>query len=299
MNRIVTTAAVAMTVTVLIGSARADVVHYYLGGDMQATLPSGTYAGLANPNHGRTTVLYAHWNDVNPSSNHYHSKARYSYYGPLAAAPADQPVRPYTVNASDVPSGNTLPESGPISLTGGLLHGTIVLRTGVNPANEYDDVRFRTVDSLATAAAGSPEQIMFNSSASRWTGLQAGNTLSLKLISITDGLNVTFAGASDLSDANVLSYTDTTAGGAMGSDVLSMGTVAGDSWEFTPIFYTATNATPGNYSAKFAILNSNGGNSGEFNFDVTVAAVPEPGTVGLLAIAGLAGLRRRRYGVTR
>ena len=36
------------------------IASYFIGVDGQAIIPTGTYAGLPNPNHQRLTFLYAH-----------------------------------------------------------------------------------------------------------------------------------------------------------------------------------------------------------------------------------------------
>ncbi len=89
-------------------SAQGALFNYYIGVDGLADIASGTYAGMANPNAGRLTFLYAHTYPASPGSNHYHSKGIYTYTGGASA--------PVAV----VSSSNFLPESGgPLSMVAG------------------------------------------------------------------------------------------------------------------------------------------------------------------------------------
>jgi hypothetical protein len=160
--------------------------------------------------------------------------------------------------------------------------------SGMTPGVTFSNLEFRSVNSLASFAAGTPEAILFNSSGGRWAGLLDGTMLSLELLSVSSGLRVT--------DAN-------------GNDILVN---PGDQWNlgegnagfsFTPTFVANT---LGPHSARFRILDRGTGNaggpwlqSGEFEFRFN--AVPEPSSVILLGLGlgavGLAAYRRRRRGV--
>ena len=81
MKKILKHAALAVGLTLfaaLPATVKAAEHNYYVTVDGRPTLTSGTYAGQANPNSGRLTLLYAHWNDDTPSSNHFHGIGVYS-----------------------------------------------------------------------------------------------------------------------------------------------------------------------------------------------------------------------------
>lgn len=253
--------------------ARADFAEYYVGIDTRATLPSGTYAGQANPNLNRLSLLYAHTYPDAPATNHYHNKSAYSYAGP-AASP--------TVNA--FPTGNFLPESGPaIPLTPG--SGAFVgkLRTGLTPDNAWSQLEMRDTGSLSTAAAGSPEAVLFNSSLSAYSTPPTGAGFNLRVVSMTPGLTM-------LSGSGVL-----LADGA--GDVISLG-ASGGTFSFTPVFAADTSAFGQGFSARLVLTDSNNagrtpyGDSGEFVYNF--AAVPEPTSLALAALGGCVLLRRKR-----
>ena len=89
---------------------RADEgIGFYVGIDSLATIASGTYAGLANPNYGRLTYLMEH-------GNHFHGIGAYSYTGGAAA-----PV----INGSN--ANNRIPE---LSARISPLPGTLALSAG-------------------------------------------------------------------------------------------------------------------------------------------------------------------------
>ncbi len=53
-------------------------IGFYVGVDGLASVTSGTFAGLANPNAGRLTFLFDH-------GNHFHGIGAYSYTGTVTA----------------------------------------------------------------------------------------------------------------------------------------------------------------------------------------------------------------------
>ncbi|HEV7300826.1 MAG TPA: all3515 family Zur-repressed PEP-CTERM protein [Tepidisphaeraceae bacterium] len=278
MNRIANTAgAVALALVGLIGPAdvQADIATYYIGLDGRSapfneagTVPAVAYPD--NPNHNRLTLLLAH-------GNHYHSIGTYNYTGP-AGSP--------TLN--DTSTNNRLPETyqnmPPISLqsgTGSTWGGTF--RSGLPSAQlqdvEYGNLEFRNAHSLVNE--GVEGNVLFNSSSGRWNDSLDGADIHLELISATPGLSIAIGG-----NMNALTA---------GSDVH-----LGDGDEFfqvLPTFWVDDSAAPGStYSAEFRLTDGSGtfGDSGRFFMDFQVAAVPEPGALGLLGACGLAALKRRR-----
>lgn len=249
-------------------------LNYYIGLDGRPTIPSGTYVGLANPNFNRLSFLFAHTYADNPESNHYHSKGIYVYTGPAA-------------NPTVVMSGsNFLPEiARRIDLDrdygAGPFAGDFV---SPSPAGVvWDDLRVGTVDDLSGFAAGTPQQILFNSSAppagGRWSGSLAGTDIELQLVSISAGLTVWERGGGLLLDS--------------AGDAVSLG--AGDRIAFDPVFVADGSLAAGTpLSARFRLVDTNGlrGDSGEFVFNF-VTAVPEPASAALAAV-GAAGLLARR-----
>lgn len=238
---------------------------YYVGVDTLQTIASGTYAGMANPNYGRLTLLYAHFNETSPSSNHYHAKAVQIYSGP-AASP--------TVTSS----ANYLPEGAnpPIPLTvssGGLYDGKLI--SNVIAGNSFSNLTLEDTGKLAAFGAGTPESIMFNSSGGRWTGSLTGSDVHLQLVSLSAGLNV--------GDSQTLNLF-TNPGDELHLD---------ESFSFTPTFWTDAGATPGTYTAQFKLTDESGtlGDSGVFEYRFQV--VPEP-SVALMGALGVLGLLRRR-----
>jgi hypothetical protein len=251
-------------------SASAQFKNFYVGVDSLDTLASGTYAGLTNPNDGRLTLLYAHAYPDNPSDNHYHGIGAYSYTGDAASAV----VTPTNAN-------NRIPEiyTAQLPLTlqagNGAWSGKLVSQAS---AEHYSDLRVGSAWELSTAAAGTPEEIMFNSSNGRWNDSLAGAEVWLELVSLSAGLHLGLDGQADIL-------------AAVGDKHL-LG--PGNSLEFAPIFWTAADAAPGTYSATFRMhdLGATGGHtplgsSGTFNFDFAV--VPEPSTLAL-ALTALTGL---------
>ncbi|GIW87165.1 MAG: hypothetical protein KatS3mg108_1489 [Isosphaeraceae bacterium] len=288
-----------MLAVVMVGlgslNASAELVSYYIGRDLRETIPTGPYAGLANPNYNRLTLLYAHTYELTPEINHYHSKSTYTYFGPnLGAATA---VQPFNGTAAGEPR-NYLPETagGRIVLLpgSGVFAGQFV--SGLTPGVEYADLRIKSVDSLAGFPDGSPENILWKSGGNqpvgRWAGSMAGSRITLVLVEASAGLVV-----ADALGNTILSNP---------GDVYELGD-GGVGLDFTPIF--AANRL-GQHYAVFKLVDSGTGNdggpwgeSGLFRYNMR-AAVPEPGSL-VLALGGLgtagllAGRRRRRVRVVR
>jgi hypothetical protein len=249
--------------------ASAALVSYYVGIDGRETIPSGTYAGLPNPNYNRLTLLFAHHYDATPENNHYHAKSTLVYTGPNLGAGT----------AVTVTSSNYLPEgSAPpllMSAGSGIYAGKSIVLP--DPANAFSLLNISDTQSLTGFAIGSGEELLYNSSGGRWTGLIAGADVHLELVSKSAGL---FIG-----NASSLSVGLENAG-----DDLHLG----DEVDFTPVFWVDANAAPGVYTATFRLVDEEGffGSSGEFEF--RFQAVPEPSTALLGALALMGGVLRRR-----
>lgn len=262
----------ALMATVSLGlSVQAETVGYYIGLDSRNPLPSGVYAGMTNPNFNRLTFLYAHTYEYVPglapagastfAVNHYHPIGAYALTGPTNAV---------VINPTS--SNNRVPEISsqqpPLTLaptTNALYAGKLIHQRS---EEHYSDLRWRATDDLnqpTKYGPGSPEWILFYSSAGTRTNSLAGGTINLELVSKTDGLHV---GTADTLD--VLSNP---------GDRFSLG--AGPAINFAPIFWVEGNAPAGTYSASFKLVDTNtdGGRtpfleSGVFHLDFKVA--PEP-----------------------
>jgi hypothetical protein len=251
---------------------------YFVGVDGLATIASGTYAGLANPNHQRLTFLFAHTYADTPTSNHYHSKGVIRYTGPNLGAGT----------ATEINPNNYLPEGTipPITLSlavGGHYDGKLVAAPIAEPDTRHP-FSFFTIEDTGKLAGFGPtegETYLFNSSGGRWNDALTGTDVHLELVSLTPGLNVGVG-------------PDLNAFAAPGDDYH-----LADSFSFTPTFWTELNADPGAYVAQFKLTDKSGtlGDSGTFEFRFQVAAIPEPSAFATLAGLGalsLAFTRRRR-----
>lgn len=270
----------------LAGSAgSADALDvWYVGVDGQRTLTTGSYAGLANPNYGRLTLLYAHYYLDNPNSNHFHGIGTWVYSGP-----AGNPV----INSTN--ANNRIPELGqrafptgqeylPLLPGSGAWAGKFV--SGLD-GGAYSNLRIKAVSSLATSTDPN-EQVMWNRTNARWGTNLTGASIALQLMDITPGLNVaTQAGVP------IVTGVGTFVNSGQGADL-----------DFTPVFWIDENAPVGRlYSATFRLLDLGTGtgyqpwrDSGTFTFDFQV--VPEPGSMVTLAsgLFGFGALALRRKG---
>ncbi|QDV36506.1 all3515 family Zur-repressed PEP-CTERM protein [Tautonia plasticadhaerens] len=257
MNRFRSVAATAALLLVTsAGACRAESVGYYVARDSQQELSGG----VTNPNFDRLTFLFNH-------GNHFHSIGRFGG-GP-----------------------NQLPESyvgGRITLAEGFgaMAGRFVSVRyhNADPASEYSDLRVASIHTLADAPVGSEEEVLYNSSAGRWSDLPLdGAMVALEVVELSEGLNATFGDGSEVATGV--------------GDRLTLG--AGDSFTGPLQFFTDLGvAARTGLSATFRLIDVNAGSpllgSGDFRFDF--ATVPEPGSAVLvgLGLAGLAGLRWRR-----
>jgi len=249
----------------------AETVGYYIGIDTRNPIASGTYRGLENPNFGRLTFLYAHTYEYVPglapagantfAVNHYHPIGAYSLSGPTNAVI----INPTSTNPR-IPevSSDQPPLTFAIS-TNALFAGKLVhTRSG----EHYSDLRWRATDDLnqpAIYGPGSPEWVLFYSSAGTRTNSLAGGLISLELIRKSEGLHIGSSTALDIL---------TNPG-----DRFSLGD--GPAMQFDPVFWVEANAAVGTYSATFKLvdLNNTGGrrpflDSGEFSLDFKVAPTP-------------------------
>jgi hypothetical protein len=275
----------------LVSSAMArdpQFAEYYIGRDLRTTIPSGTYEGLANPNFNRITFLYAHSFTEAPATNHYHAKSPYTYFGSNLGASTT--VQPYNGNAAGLPTGNFLPEgafgnSPRLQLLPG--SGAFAGKWISGLAGQgFGDLNIKSVDSLAAVAGtNSAANTLFRSGGTtpvnRWTGSMAGTNLTLELVNITPGFEVANTDGTTILDS--------------AGDQIALGS-GGINLDFTPVF-VATSSTFADYSATFKLIDTssaNGGNafgeSGQFVFN---SVVPEPTSLALIGIAGVALLRRR------
>lgn len=262
---------VAMAAGVLLSAtagSQAATVSYYVGVDGLQTIASGEFAGQANPNYNRLTLLYAHPSETSPASSHYHSKGIYRYQpGSLASPVIEQSPSNY------LPEGSNPPLT--FTAGSGIYAGkTVVLE---DPGNHFSLIDFKDTSDLSGYTAGTAEHYMFHSSGDRWIPDIAGADVHLVLVSMTAGLNI----GSDLA----LSI-----GLANPGDEFHLG----DNVNFSPVFWLDDNAAAGNYVARFKLVDEEGlfGDSGEFEF--RFAAVPEPSSALLLGGAMVFGLVRRR-----
>jgi hypothetical protein len=262
---------VALATALFSGTVAAQVVggaEYLIGRDRLDTIATGTYAGLANPNFGRLTLLLNH-------VNHYHPIGAYSYTG----TPPAQSVLQTNAN-NRIPETFSLQPPLPLSPGTGSLYGDKLVNHA-DPSLDYSTLVIRSVDSLFGFAPGAPETILLNSSNGRYAQSLAGSRISLELVSISAGLTV-----GDVDTLNLFA----------GGNTYLLG--SGGEVDFTPVFWTAANAAQGTYSAQFRLLDlgANGAvlsRSGTFNFDFAPVPVPIPAAGWMLA-SGLLWLGGRR-----
>jgi len=241
---------------------RAQMVNLYVGIDNNPTLTFGAYAGLANPNQGRLTLLYAHiypYGEFN--NNHYHGIGAYSYTGDVSSP-----------SVEDTAAGNAIPEvytqlPGNTLVPGvdGVWVGKLISR---KTTDHYSDMRIRSVHSLSSYGLGSSEQAMFLSSSGTRTNLMPDASIALELVSKTAGLNI--------ADTNGVAILENT------GDRQVIGSGDDADFEFLPVFWVDESAAPGDFEAEFRLvdLNDAGGrtpfpSSGRFFFKFRVPEMPQ------------------------
>jgi hypothetical protein len=252
-------------------------IGFYVGVDSRVTIPTGTFAGMANPNAGRLTLLFDH-------GDHFHGIGAFSITG-TAAAPVVTPTS--TNNRIPEPYTVVSPATAAIPLAAagtGLYAGhwvSSVLAAG-QPTFDYSHLGIASIQTLNDVSAAS--DLLFHSSGNRYSANYQGVTVGLQLISATAGLMVGFG-----NNLNVFNSSATYVLGSSGS------------FQAMPTFYVADSAAAGMYSAQFRLVNlgtnANVTNSGNFFFDFA-QPIPEPQTwamllAGLAVLGSLAHKRRR------
>ena len=271
------------------------IYSYYIGTDDLPTIPTGTYAGQANPNFNRLTMLLAHSYPVTPENpgdpdakvNHFHTLGSYRLSGPASS--------PSVVFAnSRIPEG-TRPAL-PLQQGTGAFSGKLISLPMTNPDWEpYSTLQVAPLSQLRAfhenGIADEPEDYMYfgytniNPALTTAASNQRHSTTSLlgsdvhfELISLSSGLHMASG-----SNMNIMS-------------------APGDEWHlgdgnsfslFEPTFWTDASAPTGTYAATFILTDENGlfANSGEFRFEFEV--VPEPGLLGTLGLTALIFSMRR------
>jgi len=252
-------------------------IGFYVGVDSRVTTPTGTFAGMANPNAGRLTLLFDH-------GDHFHGIGAFSITG-TAAAPV---VTPTSTN-NRIPETYTVvsPATAAIPLAAagsGVYSGHWIssVLAAAQPTFDYSHLGIASIQALNDLSPTT--DLLFHSSGNRYSANYQGVTVGLQLINATAGLMVGFG-----SNLNVFNSSTTYALGSSGS------------FQAMPTFYVADSASAGMYSAEFRLVNlgtnANVTNSGNFFFDFSVSQpIPEPQTWAML-LAGLAvmgSLARKR-----
>ncbi len=251
-------------------SSLTDELHHFMVAiDGRETLSFGDYAGLANPNLSRLTMLYPHFahDDEDVSSSHFHSIGSYSYTGSV-----DSPT------VIDTSTNNQIPEYWtdlpPINLVPGtgVFADSLVNEITPSSAENYNNLKITPIQILEDYLDDPAVNALYNSSDGAWTGSLGDAEIALELISITDGLNVATLDGTNLFDEV--------------GDTYVIG--QGDDFSFTPVFYTDQDANSGNYSVEFRLVDLQSSNplpeSGRFqiNFQVRAQAqvsTPEPSAI--------------------
>lgn len=251
--------------------------HLMLGWDNSQILTRGDYAGLANPNYGRLSLLFPHQHEPIESSG-FHAIGAYSYTG-LVSNPT---VIPTSTN-------NHIPETRanfpliPLFPDNGVFAGKWVSQA--TEENIYSDLKTRPVHHLLEDIDEPYVTAIYNSGNGRWNSLLGDEaTIALELISIIPGLKVADAQGNEL-------FTS-------GNTVQVIG--QGDDFAFTPKFFVDETAPIASYSAtlRFLDVNDNGRtpflSSGTFTLDFRQSKIPEPSTLLGIGMIGLFFLRSRQ-----
>ena len=210
-------------------TAQAIDTEFYIAVDNLEVLTSGDYAGLPNPNYGRLTFLFAHPNDADPSTNHFHAIGAYSYTGPV-----DNPM------VISTNSNNRIPEIFTGALPLRLLPGTGIYAGKLisqDTGEEYSHLNITSVQALSGFPSDSPEGFLFHSSSDRWSAPLTGAVVALQLVSITP----TFHVADDAGNRVFASPAQHQLG-------------EGNSLTFFPTFWTEAGTPDGTYSVTFKLV---------------------------------------------
>ena len=241
--------------------ARAQLINLYVGIDSNPTLTFGAYAGLANPNLGKLTLLYAHIYPYGQfNNNHYHGIGAYSYTGDLGAPTVQDTSGGNAISEvyTGLPGNVLVPDSDP------LWEGKLISK---KTKDHYSDMRFRSVHSLASFGEGSSEYTMFNSSGGTRTSPLTGASLALELVSKTEGLGI----ADTEGNAILVNNGD--------RQVIGSGDDA--DFEYLPVFWVDDTTAPGDYQAEFRLVDLNDSGrtpfptSGRFFLRFRVPETPE------------------------
>ena len=285
--------ALAMAVALLgpAGSANADLFSYYIANDVAPTMPSYTYfSGLANPNEGRLTFLFAHTSG-SLDDYHFHKIGAYSLVNPVTPTIVNRSYFTYGSGSfyGELPSyaipeffGDVPGSHDPLPLLPGSSLYAGKLTSQVVPGSEYSDLKIHSSNELFGFPADSPESRLLHNHdvyGEDYTGSLAGAVIALQLVDKSAGLHV-----GDLSTLDIL------------TNVGDRFTISADgsSIAFTPVFW-ADAGTAGEFSATFKLvdLRTGGdalGESGDFVFRLQLQAVPEPASITLVASAALVAL---------
>jgi hypothetical protein len=243
---------IALVLGMLVPAAisRAEPADYFVAVDGLATLPSGTFAGLPNPNFGRLTLLVAHRFAEDPTDNHFHAIGAYTYAS-LEGGP------PFIISTS---TNNRIPELSTGFLPLRLHPGAGLHRrhfVSLPTEAEYSNLRIASIQSLADLPPDSPDGILFRSSGMRWSSRLDGAHVALQRVSLTPGLH-----ASDQRGRPILL-----------ERLLKLGN--GNTLALFPTYWTHRLAPVGTYSATLKLVDlrpaeQRFGDSGRFTFDFRV-----------------------------
>ena len=301
---------VSLSLTLAACSAHGELVNWYVAIDGSSTEPSwSAYRDLdgdgfadielANPNEGRLTFLYAHHIEEDPSQNHFHTIGRYAYTGAVDS-PVESPENQYSFwfegQLFQGLPGNLIPEQlsdfgetlGPLPLlpSDGVYDGKLTSIPGGEAGGTYADMEIRPATDLASYDPGTPEHYMLYALepfGEDYDDPMTGAVVAIELLDMTPGLNI-----GSLTQTNIL---------ANPGDVAPIG--AGDSFSFTPVFWTESDAAPGTYSATMRLVDLRPSGeaalpSGQYIFSFSV--VPEPSSLvlaGAVAVCLVGSARKR------